>query len=155
MKKDIRMTININKEDILHKAYKKCWINKNRRVYWDRNKKRRMLFSHFVWNLYHPDDEIKYRDGYNIHHKDENTLNDHPYNLEKLLRGKHVSNHNSGENHPFYGKKRPEHSEKMKSRNTLAYGKFGKDNPNYGNKWSEEQKKNMSKIKKEYYEERS
>ena len=34
-----------------------------------------------------------------------------------------------GEKHPFYNKKRPEHSKKMSGENAPAYNKFGKDNP--------------------------
>lgn len=87
----------MNREDILHEMYLKSWIDpRGRRVYYDGKGKKRVKFSRFVWNLYHPNDLIKSGDGYVIHHEDENTLNDHPYNLKKKLRGKHIAKHNKG-----------------------------------------------------------
>ena len=38
----------------------------------------------------------------------------------------------SGENNPMYGKKCPEHSERMKGENNPMYGRTGENNPMYG-----------------------
>lgn len=38
----------------------------------------------------------------------------------------------SGTNHPFYNKKRPDHSEKMTGENNPCYGRIGENNPAFG-----------------------
>lgn len=55
-----------------------------------------------------------------------------------------------GENHPFYGKKRPKHSLRMRGENNPNHGKGlkGKDNPNYGGHLSEGTKKKISEANK-------
>ena len=66
----------------------------------------------------------------------------------------------SGKNHPFYGKKRPEHAEILTGRkrpnhskwmreNSPRLGKFGKDSPCYGQKRSKEFCEDQSKKLKE------
>lgn len=52
-----------------------------------------MLYARYVWNKEHPDNQIKKGDGFVIHHKDEDELNDDPNNLEKMLDAKHRSHH--------------------------------------------------------------
>ena len=44
-------------------------------------------------------------ESYHIHHKDENKTNNNLDNLECLSASVHIHNTNSGENHPFFGKK--------------------------------------------------
>ena len=54
----------------------------------------------YVWEKYNgpiPDDK-------EIHHKDENKLNNNIDNLELLTESKHLSLHTSGEKHHFYGR---------------------------------------------------
>ena len=51
-------------------------------------------FSHFVWNYYNPINLL--RKGHIVHHKDQDTLNDHISNLELLTRAEHASLHHKG-----------------------------------------------------------
>jgi len=97
-------------------------------------------FHKLVWNLYHPTD--KWQKGFDIHHLDENPLNNSPFNLIKLTRSDHMQYHNlckhvsketrqklsiakTGENHP-------------------NYGMIGEKSPNYGKHRSEETRQKMS-----------
>lgn len=50
--------------------------------------------AHVVWNHYNPDN--KWKAGYNIHHKDGDSLNDHISNLELLTTKQHTSLHHTG-----------------------------------------------------------
>jgi hypothetical protein len=50
----------------------------------------------------------------------------------------------SGENHPFFGKKRPDMSKKMSGENNYMFGKRGEKCPNFGRHYSEETRKLMS-----------
>ena len=76
----------MTREEMLYNKYKECWIDKEAyRICYDINLKKGIPFSHFVWNLYHPNDLIVKGDGHCVHHEDENKLNDHPYNLKKKL----------------------------------------------------------------------
>ncbi len=139
------------KEDILYQLYSRSWINQGRRILWDTEEKRSILLSHLVWNLYHPNEPIRFNDGQAIHHEDENRLNDHPYNLKKKLRGKHTSEHNKGsgngmygicrskEKGGFYGKK---HTDKSKLR--MSISSKGKKTWMFNKKHSEETKLKMS-----------
>lgn len=129
----------------INEVYEKSWINRNRRIYYDKIEKRKIRFSHFVWNFYHPEDKITKGDGYSIHHEDEDTLNDSLYNLEKKLRGRHSADHNSGNKYCF-GYKHTENAKKI-----MSELKKGKNNPNYGKKASKETKEKKSKAMKEYY----
>lgn len=141
------------KEDILHQIYKKSYVNCNRRIYWDKIEKRDKKFSHLVWNLYHPDDIIVKGDGHAIHHKDKNTLNDHPYNLEKLLKENHISNHQKGKkfseehiNNISKSKKGKKDSKETRKKKSEA--RKGKNNPMYGKKILEETRRKISKALK-------
>lgn len=59
-----------------------------------------------------------------------------------------ISKRMKGKNHPFYGKKRPEHSLKMKGKNNPNYGLKGPLNPNYGKKKPPMSKETRMKISK-------
>lgn len=122
------------KGDILHFVYTKSWIGQGRRIC--RVNGKNILFSHFIWNLYHPDDLILFGDGHCIHHEDEDPLNDLPHNLKKKLRGKHHSEHNKGEKNGMFARR---HSEETKRRmSTIRVGR----------KLSEETKRRMSEARK-------
>lgn len=85
--------------------------------------------SHVVWY----ENTGKYPvEGEVIHHIDENPFNNEFENLQLMTRGEHIILHNTGKKrpytsernrkmsgkfHPFYGKKRPEHSAKMMGEN--------------------------------------
>lgn len=73
------------------------------------------------------------------------------YNLTNINDGGE-GNAMKGENHPFYGKKRPEHAEKMrikfKGENNPMYGRKGSNNPNYKKHHTEETKKKISEANK-------
>lgn len=154
----------LNREDILHFVYTKSRINKTTTRRYTSGKlatefltlevtRQHYLFSHFVWNLYHPNDLIIKGDRYCIHHKDENKLNDHLYNLEKKLNGKHSSEHNKGKIHTEEYKKRisetmkgRKHTEESKRKMSKALkGKYiGEKNHRYGKKHTEEVKRRIS-----------
>lgn len=63
----------------------------------------RLLFETFY--------NYKLKEGECIHHINKNSLNNYLDNLQLMVKSEHHSFHNSGENHPFYGK---HHSEKTK-----------------------------------------
>lgn len=55
---------------------------------------------------------VKYQNGYDVHHKDGNKLNNSIFNLELIERGLHHSQHN-------FGKKfTEEHKERLRRANT-------------------------------------
>ena len=77
----------------------KYWNNK--KYYLIGNRWRRTIHSHVtlahdVWNYYNPNNKIKKYDGYDIHHINENTLDDSIENLEKMTHGKHTELHQQG-----------------------------------------------------------
>ena len=57
----------------------------------------RLIYENF-WRIKLPPEVI-------IHHKDHNKLNNCILNLEAMTRADHNKHHNSGENHPNFGKK--------------------------------------------------
>lgn len=79
-----------------------------------------------------------WRDGkiWDIHHLDENPLNNSLSNLVYLTRSEHMRNHKKGKNHPLYGN---HHSEETKRRMSES---------KKGIKLSEETRKKMSESKK-------
>lgn len=89
--------------------------------------------THFVWNHYHPDDP--WRKGFVVHHKDEDTLNDHISNLELLTISAHITFH------------RLNLSEETRQKMSMSQ----KGNKNsLGKTWSKESKAKMSeRVKKE------
>lgn len=103
--------------------------------------------SHIIWNFYNPDNP--WRPGYVVHHKDENTLNDHISNLQLLTIKEHTSIHHKDKitteetklkiSLTKYGIKRKPFSEETKLKMSLA--KLGK-------KATAEAKLNMSKAQK-------
>lgn len=101
----------------------------------------------------------KIPDGCIIHHIDGDKLNNDISNLTVMTPSEHTILHHTGrkrsdeskrkmsearigkycgENHPFYGKKRPEISKRMS----------GENNPNYGKQHSDETKQKMSESQK-------
>jgi hypothetical protein len=122
------------KESIIKKVFNKSWINNGRRVYWDN---RIVKFTHFVWNLYNPDDCIVKGDQYKylIHHKDGNKLNDEISNLQKISHSKHNSLHHKGK------------IISEETRNKLSIAGFGRTHTNFT-------KKKMSESKKEWWRKR-
>jgi len=108
----------------------------------------RLLFETF--------NDYKLKKGEVVHHINENKLDNTFYNLQKMTNFDHKSLHMSGENHPFYGKKRPEfseenhpfygkkrpeHSKRMSGENHPMYGRTGENSPNYGKKRPEHSKR--------------
>lgn len=79
---------------------------------------------------------IGYKQGYDIHHIDENKLNNSLKNLVYLTRNEHTKIHHKGENNSFYGK---HHSDEAKK-------KIGEANK--GRTFSEEWKKKLSEAAK-------
>jgi hypothetical protein len=128
----------LTNEDIVYENYTESRISEvtdgNRRFI------KRVTFSHFVWNLYNHNNTIKKYDGCVIHHKDGNKLNDHIYNLEKVLGVKHSYDHNIG--------KRKSEETKEKISNNRKGKCLGKDNHFYGKKHTEHTKKLQSIVKK-------
>jgi hypothetical protein len=72
--------------------------------------------------------------------------------LSNKLKGRKRPEY-SGKNHPFFGKKRPEHSERLKGRKFPERSEMfkGSKNPNYGKKHSKETIDIMSKKAKGKY----
>lgn len=58
-------------------------------------------FHRFIWECANGD----IPEGYDIHHKNEDKLNNSISNLELMKRFEHNHLHKQGENHPMYGKK--------------------------------------------------
>lgn len=123
--------------------------------------------AHIIWNYYNPNN--KFRQGFSVHHKDGDKLNDHISNLELLSFSEHAFLHKKGsfhkeeskkkmsentsrEKHPLYGK---HHSEETKKKMSEAKkGIFGKDHPRFGlpggmlgKKHTKEAKEKMSNNK--------
>ncbi len=149
----------------------KTRIYKSRRIYWCPIEKQDIKFARFVWNMHHPDDSVVKGDGYHIHHKDENPLNDHPDNLQKITHGTHSCAHNQNNGNGMYGRKHSKESRakmsKAKMGNLYCLGRTasketrqklsasanseGKNNGMYGKKHSKESIAKMSEARKRYY----
>lgn len=67
---------------------------------WKRSSRKETPLSHDVWNHYHPEDKINSRDGFVIHHINENRSDDRIENLMKMTYKEHNTLHLSGEKHP-------------------------------------------------------
>lgn len=70
-----------------------CYIKGNKRC-------------HLIWNLYNPDNQIKLKDGFVIHHKNEDKTCDEIWNLEKLLKKEHTKLHRLGKSASFTTRKK-------------------------------------------------
>jgi len=132
---------------ILEYITQKAKIRKNRRRWCkDHN------FSYFIWNLYHLEDKIIKGDGYCIHHKDRNPLNDNISNLEKVLTKKHSSFH-------MLGRKGSEKHRLIMLNNTYRLGKecssetkLEISKSHIGKTHSEKTKQKMSQARKRYWD---
>mgnify|MGYP003962686725 CR=1 FL=1 len=142
-----------------------------------------MPYSHYIWNLYNPDDRIDKNSGYNIHHINEDKLDDRIENLQKMLHGEHTRLHwtgkkhsektkklqsiaKSGENHYCYGKSKPDWVKKKISdgnkgkivpkhvREKISNSLKGEKNYMYGKRHKEESIIKMSINKKEWWRKR-
>jgi group I intron endonuclease len=106
-------------------------------------------------------DILSEREGYWIEYY-ESWKRDKGYNLERFVEGRQIKSEetrkkisiaNSGENHVFFGKKRPEHSKAMSGENNPMFGTVcfwrGKKRPEHAEKMrgivvSEETRKKLS-----------
>ena len=144
----------MNKEEIIKEAINLSIVNRNRRTI----RKDFIIehlpdvpilpkclyyFSYFVWNLYNPDDIIIQTMGYQIHHKDKDSLNDNINNLEKMSSFKHNSLHHKGK--IISEKQRKQHSEFMKKRPISQETKDKISKAHMGKKFTKEHKENLSK----------
>ena len=73
-------------------------------------------------------------EGYVVHHKDGDKTNNCIMNLQLMKRSDHVSLHESGENHHFYGKNlTPDHRKKLSENHADTTGEnngmYGKKHP--------------------------
>jgi hypothetical protein len=104
---------------------------------------------HKIWNENNQENKIKFGDGFVIHHKDNNPLNNEINNLQKMTNPEHTSLHFKGEKHPFYNKKRPDMmgennpSKRLEVRKILSLKAKG-NKSNLGLHHSEEAKNKMS-----------
>lgn len=64
---------------------------------WKRSSRKETPLSHDVWNHYHPEDKINSRDGFVIHHINENRSDDRIENLSKMTYKEHNGLHHSRE----------------------------------------------------------
>ena len=101
---------------------------------------------------------LGYKKGFDIHHIDENKMNNSLSNLVYLSRKEHMKIHSEnrseetkrkmseakkGKNHPFYGQ---HHSEEIKRK--MSKSLKGENHPMYGKHHSEEAKRKMSEAHK-------
>jgi len=129
----------MNKE-MIDEMYKETTIRKSnsglRRYY------KGKYWARVYWDLCNPESPCK---NYDIHHKNENPLDDYIENLERLTRGDHMRLHNIGKHHTESTKQKmsenhmgmlgKNHTENTKKKQSLAH---------IGKKFSEDYKKNMS-----------
>lgn len=151
----------MNKE--LQKYFDRSRISDNyRRVSIDGKEVR---FSHIVWNFYNPNNQILKGDGFIIHHRDKNRLNDSIENLEKFIHNEHnrlhmknrivsketrdkISKVNIGKKHLEETKKKMSNSHKG-----IIFSEEHRKNISIVRKgiiFSEETKKKMSEARKKY-----
>lgn len=93
------------------------------------NNKKYGKLHRYIYQYYHPEIDIE---GYNIHHIDENKLNNDISNLVLLTRSEHIKIHMTGENNPMYGR-------------------TGEASPRYGIKHTDEVKQKQSELMKNRY----
>jgi len=108
---------NILKQTKMNNGYLSVGLSKNGKK--GPKEIHRLMFETF--------NNYKLEKGEVIHHLNENPLYNDLDNFQLMTNSEHMSLHNSGENHPFYGKKRPEFS--------------GENNPMFGKKRSDVSKR--------------
>lgn len=86
---------------------------------------------------------FKIPEGYVIHHKNGNKLDNCILNLQMMRHSDHISHHMSGKNHPLYGTKLSEET-KRKISDSIK----GEKHPWYGRHHTEETKKKISDAHK-------
>lgn len=102
---------------------------------------------------------VGYKQGFDIHHIDENKMNNSLSNLVYLTRSKHAKIHHKGENNVMFGK---HHSEETKQKMSEAHKNMseatkrkisaankGENNPFYGKHHSSETKRKISEASKD------
>lgn len=141
----------MNRKEYISDIREKSVICNGRRKYEGK------YFTHFVWNLYHPNDLVK--KGEVVHHKNRDILDDDMDNLEKMKVSDHLSLHHSnkivstktrkklsktvtGSSNPMYGRKFTE-----KTKEKMSETKSGSKNPMFGKNHTKETRKKMSKVK--------
>lgn len=98
------------------------------------------LLHRLIWEDFY---NCEVPEGYIIHHKNEDKLDNCILNLQVMRDKDHRILHNTGENHPFFGKHLSnEHKQKLSKANS------GENNPMYGKTHSEESKNKMSESHK-------
>jgi hypothetical protein len=137
------LNLEVFRSALIRKAFLSSFLNQGRR-----RCKNNEYFSHFMWNLYHPENKKLKGDGYCIHHKDKNTLNDSNQNLEKIESSEHNTIHHKGKIVSLETKRKmsENHADRSGSNNSM-YGKKGKDHPAFGKYRSIEVRRKMSKAK--------
>jgi len=103
-----KINIYEHKEEYLNEMQKMCRIRKGRRLIGHG----KPPFAQLVWNIYNKHDPIIKGDGYSIHHKNSNKLDDSISNLQKLTKSQHRIEHNIG-NKYFVGRKLSEGHKKI------------------------------------------
>lgn len=73
-------------------------------------------FHRFIWEC--ANGEIP--EGFDVHHKDGDKLNNSIFNLELMERFEHNHLHKSGENHPLYGKKMSDETREKMSKSHMG-----------------------------------
>lgn len=126
----------INMNEILHTPWGNARINSEGyyRITSKKEDNYKKFLHRLIWEDFYG---CKIPDGYIIHHKNGNKLDNCILNLQLMRNSDHSKLHNSGENHPFFNIKRPEHSKKMS----------GENHPNYNKTLPEEIKQKISKSK--------
>lgn len=126
--------------DCLMPFYSKCYEEYTgfRNLYVNLNNGKTKNYYHLQSEYYfgvNLDSFGRNKNSLNVHHIDENHMNNTPNNLSILTTGNHSSNHIKGENNPMVKwfnetteERRQEYRNKMRIRNT------GTGNPNYGKK---------------------
>jgi len=111
-------------DKLIEEMFAETTIKNDGRRYYGREKWYRVL-----WNMLYQEQLCE---GYDIHHKDFDELNDNLDNLQRLTRSEHTRLHNIGKTHSEFTKKR------------LSISKIGKNNPMFGKPVSEETRKKIS-----------
>lgn len=100
----------------------KCGRNGESRRFYGQEKWCRIL-----WDLLHPESPCA---GFDIHHRDNDTLNDNPDNLQRLTHKEHAKLHGL--------------TMLEETKNKISISMTGENNPNYGKQFSNETKQKMS-----------